>query len=391
MHFFTLASALCIGVALAAPASDDSSSYSTFQALANNASSIQEDYLDSASSKRGTCTTSNLVVRKPWGSLSKKQRKAYTDAVLCLQKLPAKTPTSLVPGVRSRYDDFVATHINQTLTIHYTGNFLAWHRWFTWTYEQALINECGYTGAQPYWNWALYANDPTSSPIFDGSDYSMGSNGANIPNKGPIALTLPGYPDVLLPAGTGGGCVTSGPFKDMVVNLGPVNMPLNNGTVLTGTGFEYNPRCLKRDISKAVNTAYANATSIVNLILQNNNIANFQLAMQGIPGSGSIGVHGGGHYTIGGDPSGDVFVSPGEPVFYLHHGMIDLVWWVWQLLDFPHRHYAIAGTNTFLNLPPSADTTLDDIIDLGYAGGGPITIRQLMSTTDGPFCYTYGF
>lgn len=82
-------------------------------------------------------------------SLSETQRKAYTDAVLCLQKLPALTPTSLVPGVRSRYDDFVASHINQSLSIHYTGNFLSWHRWYTYQYELALKNECGYTGSQP--------------------------------------------------------------------------------------------------------------------------------------------------------------------------------------------------------------------------------------------------
>lgn len=142
----------------------------------------------------------------------------------------------------------------------------------------------------------------------------MGSQGAYIANKGPIALTLGDYPVVYLPAGTGGGCVTSGPFKDMVVNLGPVSMPLNNGTVLTGSGLTYNPRCLKRDVSAAVNSAYANATSIVNLISKNKNIYDFQMVMQGVPGSGSIGVHGGGHYTVGGDPSGDVFVSPGEPV-----------------------------------------------------------------------------
>jgi hypothetical protein len=49
----------------------------------------------------------------------------------------------------SLQDDFVATHINQTLTIHYTGNFLSWHRYFTWLYEQALQTECGYTGTQP--------------------------------------------------------------------------------------------------------------------------------------------------------------------------------------------------------------------------------------------------
>lgn len=50
-------------------------------------------------------------------------RKAYTDAVTCLQSLPARTPSDLVPGAKSRYDDFVAAHMNQTLTIHYTVGF----------------------------------------------------------------------------------------------------------------------------------------------------------------------------------------------------------------------------------------------------------------------------
>lgn len=71
--------------------------------------------------------------------------------------------------------------------------------------------------------------------------------------------------------------------------------------------------------------------------------------------------------------------------------MIDRVWWIWQLLDKKERTGAkgIAGTNTFLNLPPSANTTLDTVINLGYAAGPPVTMRDLMSTTDGPFCYTY--
>jgi hypothetical protein len=54
------------------------------------------------------------------GTLSAHERIAYTNAVLCLQGKTALTPTSLIPGVRSRYDDFVGTHINQTLNIHYT-------------------------------------------------------------------------------------------------------------------------------------------------------------------------------------------------------------------------------------------------------------------------------
>lgn len=82
-------------------------------------------------------------------SLSVKERKNYIAAVKCLQSKPAKTPQELVPGAKTRFDDFVATHINQTMAIHYTANFLSWHRYFTWLYEEALRNECGYTGTQP--------------------------------------------------------------------------------------------------------------------------------------------------------------------------------------------------------------------------------------------------
>lgn len=187
---------------------------------------------------------------------------------------------------------------------------MAWHRWFTFQFEQALKNECGHQGAQPYWNWALYADDPLASPIFDGSAFSMSGDGAPIANKGPITLLLGNFAPVVLPPGNGGGCVTSGPFKDMVVNLGPVSLPLNNGSVITGTGLDHNPRCLKRDISAGINKAFANATSIMQLIGNNDKAADFQLVMQGVPGSGSIGVHGGGHYTIGGDPAGVSSPSP---------------------------------------------------------------------------------
>jgi tyrosinase len=39
----------------------------------------------------------------------------------------------------------------------------------------------------------------------------MGGQGKYIPNKGPMTLSLGDFPDVYLPPGTGGGCVTSGP------------------------------------------------------------------------------------------------------------------------------------------------------------------------------------
>lgn len=237
--------------------------------------------------------------------LSKPERKAYTDAVLCLQKKAAHASPDWAPGAKSRFDDWVATHISQSLTIHYTGTFLAWHRWFTWLYEQALREECGYTGAQPYWDWAKTARTGLeNSPIFDGSDYSMSGNGARDEQdgdkvRGDLVLILGDLPSLTLPSGSGGGCVASGPFKGASVNMGPAALSLpDNITLSVPNPLEYNPRCLKRDLTDAINQRFANATAVLHTIRQQA-IMDFQMIMQGIPGTGDIGIHGGGHYSIG--------------------------------------------------------------------------------------------
>ena len=179
----------------------------------------------------------------------------------------------------------------------------------------------------------------------------------------------------------------------MSVNLGPVALDLPGGAVGTNPNgpLAYNPRCLKRDLSDIVNQRYANATAVLSNILKPKNVYDFQMQMQGVPGGGNIGIHGGGHYTLGGDPGRDVFTSPGDPAFYLHHAMIDRVWWIWQMLSPSQRQFgsiALMGTNTFLNNPPSADTTPNDYVDLGWAGPKK-QIKDLMSTVSGPFCYVY--
>lgn len=96
-----------------------------------------------------TCTKStDADTRQNRTYLSNTEKVAYSSAVKCLQSTPSKSG-SFCPGCKSRYDDFVAVHINQTLTIHGTANFLSWHRYFTWSFETALRNECGYKGWQP--------------------------------------------------------------------------------------------------------------------------------------------------------------------------------------------------------------------------------------------------
>ncbi|KAK5712140.1 hypothetical protein LTR17_018095 [Elasticomyces elasticus] len=337
-----------------------------------------------------SCNISSGYIRKEWFTLKDAEKTAYINAVLCMQKLPAKSG-SFAPGAKSRFDDFVAVHINQTLFIHATANFLTWHRYFTWTWEQALRNECGYTGYQPYVNWAKISADPLGSPLFDGSATSISNNGGNLPNKNSSYFQSIANPQVVVPPGSGGKCVTAGPFKNMKVNLGPLtpaysDIPANPQP----DGLGYNPRCLRRDISKYVANLALKDTDIANLIVNRTDIASFQDDMEGLfnYNISLLGVHTAGHYVVGGDPGGDFFASPGDPWFFLHHGQIDRVWWIWQNQDLKNRQNAIAGTITILNQPPSRNGTVQDVIDLGFLAPD-ITIGDAMSTLDGPFCYIY--
>jgi tyrosinase len=66
-----------------------------------------------------TCTLETASVRKEWDSLCADEKRAFIAALLCLQSKPAISG-HLAPGARSRYDDFLATHINQTTSTHGT-------------------------------------------------------------------------------------------------------------------------------------------------------------------------------------------------------------------------------------------------------------------------------
>lgn len=55
------------------------------------------------------------------------------------------------------------------------------------------------------------------------------------------------------------------------------------------------------------------------------------------------------------------------------------MWTIWQALDLTNRQNALSGTGTFLDNPPSPNTTLDTIVELNYAGGVSIKMGDLMS------------
>jgi hypothetical protein len=52
--------------------------------------------------------------------LSKAERRNYIEAIQCIHSKPALTPAAISSGARSRYDDFVVTHVQQTYAVHGT-------------------------------------------------------------------------------------------------------------------------------------------------------------------------------------------------------------------------------------------------------------------------------
>jgi hypothetical protein len=64
-----------------------------------------------------------------------------------------------------------------------------------------------------------------------------------------------------MPTQFGGGCVKSGPFSNMTVNLGPISLP--NATTGEEGGLAYNPRCLKRDVGPWATQNFANYAAVL--------------------------------------------------------------------------------------------------------------------------------
>lgn len=133
-------------------------------------------------------------------------------------------------------------------------------------------------------------NGVEKSPLWDGSEYSLGGDGEYVKNhRAAIGGAKPG---------TGGGCLKKGtPFANFTVNLGPVG---------SRDPLKYNPRCFKRDLNSDVCRKWATLKNTTDVILQAPDITLFQAIVQGdgrwAPAQRvGAGVHGGGHFSISGD------------------------------------------------------------------------------------------
>ncbi|SPQ26437.1 88c663b0-d9d2-428b-889e-92a8e620b601 [Thermothielavioides terrestris] len=375
-----------LAVALAAPLTPDPEMVAS-QRIAVLQKQYQQNTLHLIAAATTGCTAENIRRRKEWNALTNPEKKSFIASIHCLNALPSeiqRTNATHAPGARTRYDDFIVTHIDQTPFVHGSGLFLPFHRHLVHLFETDLRARCGYAGPLPYWDWTRSWRDPRRAQLFDGSDTSLGGNGRFVPGRNATPIGLPGGLVKLIPPATGGGCVTEGPFAEgkYEVRLGPVGYEPKG----PDGGLGYNPRCLTRDLSPEFSkgTRPSAVTALVDGCKDDLGCVNEEMDMAGgVPG----GIHASGHWQVGLHAL-DVYASPSDPVFWLHHTQVDRVWTIWQGQNIEGRTRQVWGTSTAANIPPTPNVTLDTMMDFGVLGPAK-SIRQLVSPVEGEYCYMY--
>ncbi|KAG4418180.1 hypothetical protein IFR04_008701 [Cadophora malorum] len=281
-------------------------------------------------------------MRFEWRQYSQSDRLALVQSIRCLMNKP---PSGKFPPAANRYEDFVRLHQMWTPNIHGNAKFLIWHRYFVWTFEQVLRAECGFNRAFPWWDESKDAGnfaklDMFSQPYF-GNLLPAQSNGQ-------------------------GWCINSGAFGGITLHIGP------------GTGFQNH--CMTRAVNEQL-TAQCNQ-GYVDLCKSRGTFAEFASCFEGGP-------HAYGHNGIGGVMS-DVYSSPSDPTFWMHHLFVDHTYRVWQGAD-PSRLQTLNGNDAQGN-----PLTLDTIVSVN--GIRPdVRVRDIINTLGGtviggvPFCYRYNY
>ncbi|KAF4417048.1 monophenol monooxygenase [Fusarium acutatum] len=205
------------------------------------------------------------------------------------------------------------------------AQFLPFHRLYIRVYEQLLRDECGYKGPTPWWDETRDAGNFMDSPLLD-PDTGFGGNRTGPDN-----------------------CVTDGPFANTALHIvNQINSTLGNET--------YVQECH----DKSTYIDFWEATGFT--------------------------THGAGHSGVGGVME-DIDASPGDPLFYIHHGFIDRLWWKWQSEDLDSRLYQRGG--------PSAqggteELTLDYVMTT-YGIRPNVTVKEVMDIQGGFLCYKYDY
>jgi len=233
-----------------------------------------------------------MDIRRNHRDLTRAQKQALIRALLILKN---DVPSVLRPGLQSRYDDFAQVHKNamggtEALVPppHNSPLFYPWHRVFLRQFELALQNAVDDSGITlPYWDWEVAGPEVPSMPFTEDFLGGDGDIELNRVQTGPFALQ-------------------QGHFE-LKVWLGPQGDP-----------------GLRRNFASIPNSRVPNAAQVdaaLQVVPYWAEGASWETVSEGT-------LHNRVHQWVGGtmmDPA-----SPNDPVFFLHHGYLDLLWERWK-------------------------------------------------------------
>ncbi|MEX3773152.1 tyrosinase family protein [Pseudomonas sp. MYb118] len=229
-----------------------------------------------------------MDIRTNHRDMTADQKSRFINAIL---KLKTDVDSVLRPGEQSRYDDFVQIHRNSmgrgnplTPNPHSSPLFYPWHRVLLRQFELALQSAASDTGITlPYWNWQLTGADNPFTSDF------MGGNGDSSQQQH----------------------VTSGPFT---VEGGRFSVAVWN----TENG----------DINLRRNLGQDGGLPPPAMVIDALNSTVYWEERAGWENVSEAQLHNPVHAWIGGNMT--EAASPNDPIFFLHHCYLDLLWERWR-------------------------------------------------------------
>jgi tyrosinase len=227
-----------------------------------------------------------------------------------------------------------------------------------------LRDDCGYNGPLPYWNETADVGRLAQSALLQPNAFG----GDGVVGSGPRR------------------CIQDGPFVNSVLNLRRLGQPAE-------------PTCIYRQLNQTL-FGMAQQSNIDACMAINDYTTAWECWF--------LNPHAAGHAGLGGVMS-DAVLSPGDPLFFLHHGWIDALWWRWQSVDLRRRLTDMGGRNTLseaymlrhnLTFPgpeftehdgdPGNVTTLNHVLWMGGVARN-ITVRDVMDVRANVFCGEYEY